>query len=854
MSHRHACSCTYYTGNSYSLTFFQIPFIINYYRMQKISTLLLVGAMCFAVSNLFAQRYFRIDNGKQINFKTSGDRFITTAAEPVSITTPYNLSPGLTIESTVSLGQTGFALLQVQQKATVTAGQLHKAGRSSGRFRYITPVLLTEEGQEIGALTDRIMVKLKNNVAINQMTELISAAGATIVKKYEFDQHVYFVQLPADSVNFACEIAWRFFQTGLFQYAEPDYLLFIKKSTNDPFYNNQWSLNNTRQTGGTAGADIKAVQAWGITTGCDNIRVAVIDDGVQLNHPDLQAHLLPGFDATGGGSAGSPTGNDAHGTACAGIIGAIADNGIGVAGIAFNSRLLPIRGYTGTSTIYDITTAGWLANAIDWAWQNGADVISCSWHIAVGQAAIQQAITNAVTSGRGGLGTVICVASGNENVSTISFPSSVPAVIAVGASSPCDQRKSPSSCDGENWGSNYGTGLDVVAPGVKIYTTDLQGANGYNTSGDYFANFNGTSSATPHVAATVALILSANATLTGLQARQLLESTTDKVGGYSYTTVAGQANGTWNNEMGYGRINTFRALQGATGIAMTGPESFCSTANYTISNLPANTDVTWTVHAGRLRINSGQHTPTVNITGLTRGSNTLQASYATACGTVVLMRTIVVLDVPIIVGGYYNSKGSQVPLSETSVNNVCLVGRPTNMITNMEIMNNPTSVKWEFDYITQGLIWGQSGNNLTLTFRAIQHGDFLITATNSCGTSSKFYSFQSVSCPSAATVQANDYNVQVSPNPVAGMLRITTKSTYQEDAAARKNTTARQGAAEGVRTVRIYDLAGRLVKKLEYTNMPQQVAVNTADIYPGVYIIEIFNGASSSRQKVVIQK
>ncbi|HEX6429583.1 MAG TPA: S8 family serine peptidase [Niastella sp.] len=204
----------------------------------------------------------------------------------------------------------------------------------------------------------------------------------------------------------------------------------------------------------------------------------------------------------------------------------------------------------------------------------------------------------------------------------MSFPASVPAVIAVGASSPCDQRKSPSSCDGETgWGSNYGTGLDVVASGVKIYTTDLQGSNGYNTSGDYFANFNGTSSATPHVAATVALLLSANATLTGLQARQLLESTTDKVGGYSYTTVAGKANGTWNNEMGYGRINAYRALLGATGIAMTGPESFCSTATYTISNLPANTDVTWTVHAGRLRINSGQHTPTVNITGLTRGPN-----------------------------------------------------------------------------------------------------------------------------------------------------------------------------------------------------------------------------------------
>ena len=695
------------------------------------------------------------------------------------------------------------------------------------------------------------MVKLKGHVDVNRMTELISSAGAAVVKKYEFDRNVYFVQLPADSVNFACEIAWRFMQTGLFEYAEPDYLLFVKKTTNDPLYNSQWSLNNTGQNGGTTGADIKAVQAWGITTGCNNIRVAVIDQGVDLTHPDLQANLLPGFDATGGGSAGGAAANAPHGTACAGIIGAVANNGIGVTGIAYNCRILPIRSLTATSTINDITTAGWLAAGIDWAWQNGADVISCSWRTAVGQAAIEQAITNAVTFGRGGLGTVICVATGNENVSGINFPSSVPAVIAVGASSPCDQRKSTSSCDGENWwGSNFGPGIDVVAPGVKIYTTDLQGSNGYNNSGDYYANFNGTSSATPHVAATIALLLSANPTLTGLQARQLLEITTDKVGGYAYAAVGGQPNGTWNNEMGYGRINAFRALMATTGI--DGPAAFCAaaTATYTIRNAPANLNVTWTVSNG-LHIITGQNTPTITVSATSRGTQTVQASFSSVCG---LSKSVFVNDVPIIVGGYYNSKGSQYPLSETSVNNVCLVGRPTNMITNMEIMNNPTSVKWEFDYITSGLIWGQSGNNLSLTFRAIQHGDFLITATNSCGSSSKFYSFQSVSCPSAAIVQANDYNVQVSPNPASGMLRITTNSTYQEDATARKNTTANQGTVEGVRTVRIYDLAGRLIKKLEYTHMPQQVAVNTADMHPGVYIIEIFNGASTSRKKVIIQK
>jgi subtilisin family serine protease len=92
----------------------------------------------------------------------------------------------------------------------------------------------------------------------------------------------------------------------------------------------------------------------------------------------------------------------------------------------------------------------------------------------------------------------------------------------------CNQRKSPTSCDAENfWGSNFGTGVDVSAPGVKIYTTDISGTAGYST-GNYTASFNGTSSATPNTAGVVALILSVNPGLTYAQARQILESSCEK--------------------------------------------------------------------------------------------------------------------------------------------------------------------------------------------------------------------------------------------------------------------------------------------------------------------------------------
>src|SRR5262249_19585785 len=148
---------------------------------------------------------------------------------------------------------------------------------------------------------------------------------------------------------------------------------------------------------------------------------------------------------------------------------------------------------------------------------------------------INNAISAATTSGRGGKGAAVLFASGNEN-GAVTYPATLTNVIAVGAMSMCNQRKSPSSCDGENWwGGNFGTNLDVSAPGVKIYATDLVGSAGYSTT-DYFSAFNGTSSATPAVAAVMALIYSVNSGLSLNDARYFLESTCQKVGGYTYTS------------------------------------------------------------------------------------------------------------------------------------------------------------------------------------------------------------------------------------------------------------------------------------------------------------------------------
>jgi len=316
----------------------------------------------------------------------------------------------------------------------------------------------------------------------------------------------------------------------------------------DAFDEWQWSLNNIGQNGGRVNADIDAPQAWLMETGDSSVVVAVIDEGVDLSHPDLVANLVGGYDATDqptGDTAGGPEpgSDDAHGTACAGIIAAVAGNGIGGTGIAPGVSIMPVRiayGFGGGWWTFD----SWIAAGINWAWMNGADVLSNSW----GGGWPSDTITSAIQAATNN-GSVVLFSSGNDN-GPVSYPATRKEVIAVGATSPCDQRKSPKSCDGEYWwGSNKGKQLDVVAPGVLIPTTDISGADGYS-SGDYVMDFNGTSSACPHAAGVVALMLSANPSLTVRQVKKKLYKSADDLG------PAG-----WDKNTGHGRVNARKAVK-----------------------------------------------------------------------------------------------------------------------------------------------------------------------------------------------------------------------------------------------------------------------------------------------------
>ena len=331
---------------------------------------------------------------------------------------------------------------------------------------------------------------------------------------------------------------------------EPNYIAHTTVIPNDPLYVEQWALNNTGQavqynTGtfvGTPGVDLAMEGAWGITTGSSDVIVSIIDEGVDLSHPEFAGRLVPGYDFINNDNDPNPSGNDAHGTACAGIVGASGNNGLGVAGIAWNVKIMPVKSMEGGSGSW---TA--IANGIVWSADNGADILSMSLGGGGYVTSVETACNYAF-----GLGATIFASAGNDNSDLTTSPQSpavFPNVICVGAMSPCDERKNPGSCDGESWwGSNYGSDLDFMAPGTRNYTTDITGGAGYS-SGDYAQFFNGTSSACPHAAGVAALILSADLSLTNTEIRTLMQNSCVDM------DVAG-----FDNQTGYGRVNAYNAL------------------------------------------------------------------------------------------------------------------------------------------------------------------------------------------------------------------------------------------------------------------------------------------------------
>lgn len=296
----------------------------------------------------------------------------------------------------------------------------------------------------------------------------------------------------------------------------------------DPLFDQQWALNQSND------CDIDAPEAWCIETGSPNVTIAIIDTGVDYNHPDLAANIWhdpiygnPGYDFVDIDTNwyiehgfelcpdedytdpdGDPMDVRGHGTHCSGIAGAVTNNGIGIAGVSWNCKIMPVR--SGFKIIYLSRVYGLLefddvALGIIYATDNGANVISMSFGGGDSDL-VHDAINYAYSQG-----VVLVAAAGNDNTNAPSYPAGYDNVIAVAATDSDDSKASF---------SNYGSWVDVAAPGVDILSTLPNNAYG---------SWSGTSMACPHVTGLAALILSKNQSFDQEEVRTIICDSADRL-------------------------------------------------------------------------------------------------------------------------------------------------------------------------------------------------------------------------------------------------------------------------------------------------------------------------------------
>jgi hypothetical protein len=401
--------------------------------------------------------------------------------------------------------------------------------------------------------TDRLSVRLRADLTESQALSILGAEGLEVVNRLKFATNLFEVRVPPgrDFLQASVELSGR----AEFEYAEPQFIEHIpgRFTPTDPDYGQQWHLNNTGQSGGTAGADISAERAWDITRGA-GVRLAVIDNGFDVNHPDLAAAVAATssffrMDAIGNtaftqGLVNYPVA--AHGTFCAGMAIARANNAEGGCGVANQADFIAVA-CLGDQVGTQATLARAIAYAVDPAQEvaganpaDGADVISCSlgpnganWDMTQ---TLQDAIDFAVASGRGGLGTPIfwAVTNGNFQIQLDEVCSYVN-TIHVARSTRNDLEDN----------AGFGPELDFLATGVNVYNTDAGGG---------YRNWTGCSFAAPVAAGVGALVLAVRPDLTWQQVRQIMRDTCDQIGGVVYDATG------HNDDYGWGRVNAERAV------------------------------------------------------------------------------------------------------------------------------------------------------------------------------------------------------------------------------------------------------------------------------------------------------
>lgn len=318
------------------------------------------------------------------------------------------------------------------------------------------------------------------------------------------------------------------------RYAEPNHRRRASAVPNDPRFYELWGLHNIGQSSGTEDADVDAPEAWNAATGSSSVVVAVVDTGVDTTHEDLSANILRdargavvGYDYANGDS--DPMDDEGHGTHVAGTLGARGNNGIGVAGVNWNVRIMPLKFLDAEGSGYDSDAV----RSIDFAIANGAHVINASW----GGGGFNRTLLEAIQRARDA-GILFIAAAGNESSNNDVYPAypanynrSSANVVSVAATTRTDALASF---------SNFGpTSVDIAAPGQGILST---------LPGNRYATYSGTSMATPHVAGAYALVRAHSTGLSLTEWKARLLQNNDPLPGLAGRIATG------------GRLNLHKAL------------------------------------------------------------------------------------------------------------------------------------------------------------------------------------------------------------------------------------------------------------------------------------------------------
>lgn len=448
---------------------------------------------------------------------------------------------------------------------------------------FAAPVYRRGTSGDVILTTRKFVAQFKSHITREQIDEFNSRHGVRILSALDYADNAYLLEAPeTDGPRGPVALGNVYFESGLTEFAHAN---LIKRqywrsapalpartvtavstrfdTERNAYQVHQWHLANAN-----------IIDAWTITRGRPDIRICILDDGIDIGHAEFAGKVVAQFDFENDVSDASPKlADDRHGTPCAGVATARGAKALGAAPAC--SLIAGRTPWWGEDSEY--------ARMFKWAADQNADVISCSWGPEDRTGAIdplpdviRTAIRYCVTQGRGGKGCAVLFAAGNgeESVSNDGYASN-PDVMAIAASN--DQ-------DGHAWYSDFGPEISICAPsngGTRgILTADRRGANGYNTvlTGvdippqrpgddpqidsfqdlDYTSTFGGTSSSTPLVAGIIGLMLSVNPDLTAGQIRQCLQNTATKIGSPQSYDSRGHS-----HFFGFGKVNAAAAVREA---------------------------------------------------------------------------------------------------------------------------------------------------------------------------------------------------------------------------------------------------------------------------------------------------